>query len=102
MQFTDVFLHIFCFFAFKYLDFCKFAICFQIVEVEPKGFPKRYQNDQQAVDVIVDQKLELYFNLTNPQRISIPSCPSMTIYSTTLKGVMISLEPQASMVCFLL
>jgi len=102
MQFTDVFLHIFCFFALNIWIFANLPFVLQIVEVEPKGFPKTYQNDQQAVDVIVDQKLELFFNLTNPQRISIPSCPGMTIYSTILKGVMISLEPQASMVCFLL
>ena len=39
----------------------------------------------------------IIFNLTNPQRINIFSCPGMTNYSITLKDVMISLEPQAYM-----
>ena len=30
-------------FSNKYLDFFEFVIFWQIIEVEPKGFPKTYQ-----------------------------------------------------------
>ena len=42
----EIFLHIFWLitrFRNKYLDFCKFAIFLQIIEVESKGFSKTYQ-----------------------------------------------------------
>jgi len=54
--------------------------------------------EQVDVDVIVDQKLRLLFNLMNPQRFNIPSCPGITVYSTTLKGVIYSPKPQAHMI----
>ena len=44
----NFYVHIYCLkldFAKKYLDFCKFAIFFQIIEVEPKGFSKTLSND---------------------------------------------------------
>ena len=49
------------------------------------------------VNVLVDRNFGLLFNLTNPQRINVPSCLCMTIFSTTLKGIMISLDLQACM-----
>ena len=53
----------------------------------------RIQLEHIEVNVIVDPKLGLPFNLTHPKRINVPSCLGMTVYSTNLKGVMISLEP---------
>ena len=38
-QFPTGFAH----FCNKYLDFCKFAVFWKIIEVEPKGFQKTYE-----------------------------------------------------------
>ena len=57
------FLHNFCFltkYRNKYLDFCKFVIFLQIVEVEPKGFTKTYL----MIDLYHNKKIEGGFDLT--------------------------------------
>ena len=51
---------------------------------------------QETEKILINSDLGLLFNLTTTKKLKAPGCPNILLYVTTLKGVYVSLEAEAS------